>query len=177
MIKVPFTYILYNICRNIDTILLGIFLYFLKLFHSLDVKNMNVQSCFKIQVSRKGVFMDIEKFKELVNTNSNFEKIREELWDFVDDVGNIDYDVLDTELNEVISANLHGMDIRDVSDLEIKNSSFECVVKVVGHIDIEDEGYEEEISDSVEILFNVAVLGIIEDDEVVIEEIERIEQL
>lgn len=89
--------------------------------------------------NRKDVFMNMEKFEELVKTKSNFEKIRKELWNFVEDIDNLDFDDLDTELNEVLSANLDSMDINGFSDLEIMNSSFTCVVKITGCLDIEDK--------------------------------------
>lgn len=118
--------------------------------------------------------MNIEEFKKLLEEKINFDKIFYKLGRFVAVVENIDYKVFGTKLNEISTAELWNMGIRKVSNLEIKESYFECVVEIDGNIELEGRALGERIRDAAEVNFRMTVLGSIKNDEVVIDYINGI---
>lgn len=119
--------------------------------------------------------MDMEKIEKLLSVKENFDEIFDKMEKFVTVVNNIEYSEFETKLNEVTKAELWSMDIRGVSDLEIKKTSFECVVKVEGNIELEERAFGERIKDAVVVNFEVTVSGIIKNEEMIIKDIEGIE--
>ncbi|EKU41281.1 hypothetical protein P9436_05235 [Lysinibacillus capsici] len=124
--------------------------------------------------------MNIEMFETNLNTQENFQKVYSALNNFIEsDENTIDYDSYEHELNEVLYASLDSMDISEVLELEIDTdeASFESLIEVTAEIEITDNFGGEDITETITVNFNVAIIGQIDDeDNVIIDGIESIEE-
>lgn len=113
----------------------------------------------------------------LTNENSFFQSVFYELSDYVSDVDNVNYEIIDHDLNEVENADLTSMDIREVQVVTNTEQRELLSIEILGNIELTDYAYEEEKTDYAEINFIVTCSTYIENEKLVLKEVLTISQV